>query len=59
VPPAPFFLEVLVGSGDTVHVYEILAVVFCGAGTEMDKSSSTETLKVKVSRFAGLSMLEL
>lgn len=52
------FFFVLLGSGDTVHVYEILAVVFWGAGTEMDRSSSVETLKVIVSESAGLSMLE-
>jgi hypothetical protein len=58
---APDFLEVLVldGNGDTVHVYEILAVVFCGAGTDMDKSSSAETLKFRFSNSAGLLMLEL
>lgn len=44
-------------SGDTVHVYDILAVVFCGAGTTMDKASSAETLNVKASEPAGLLML--
>jgi len=47
------------GSGDTVHVYEILTVAFCSAGADMDKSSSSETLKAMVSNSAGLVMLEM
>jgi hypothetical protein len=47
------------GSGDTVHVYEILTVAFCNAGADMDKSSSSETLKAMVSNSAGLVMLEM
>ena len=47
------------GSGDTVHVYEILTVAFCCAGADMDKSSSSETLKAMVSNSAGLVMLEM
>jgi hypothetical protein len=49
---------VLDGSGDTVHVYEILTVVFWTAGADMDKSSSAETLKVIASDSAGLLILE-
>jgi hypothetical protein len=47
------------GSGDTVHVYEILTVAFCNAEADMDKSSSSETLKAMVSNSAGLVMLEM